>query len=341
MSKLATRRPRLSDVAREAGVSLGAASKALSQPDAVRQRTLIAVTQAVEKLGYIPSDSARALASRSTRLIGIVLPTINNPVFAAFVHDLQKELAASDYQLLALAHEYDLAVEGALVKRLVCRGVDGLILIGHDHDPATIDMLEKVELPYLLTWSTDELGARGSVGFSDRRAMHAVIDHLAALGHRSLGVLLGEAAHNERARWRLLGIEEAAEANGMVIVGVETVPLSIDGGRAGFRRLAPLTKGITALVCATDIVAAGALDAAKKSGIDVPRQLSITGFDDVEFAQLLTPALTTVHVPISDMAMHVSATILAIIAHRQVPDMIELPTSLVARESTAPALNQS
>ncbi len=341
MSKPTTGRPRLSDVAREAGVSLGAASKALSQPDAVRQRTLTTVRRAVEKLGYIPSDSARALASRSTRLIGIVLPTINNPVFAAFVHVLQKELAASDYQLLALAHEYDLAVEGTFVKRLIRRGVDGLILIGHDHDQTTIDMLEKVALPYLLTWSTDESVKRGLVGFSNRRAMHAVIDHLAALGHRSLGVLIGETAHSERARWRLIGIEEAAEANGMAITAVETVPLSIDGGRAGFHHLAPLSKGITALVCATDIVAAGALDAAKKSGVDVPRQLSITGFDDVDFAQLLTPALTTVHIPISDMATHVSATILAIIAHMPVPDMIELPTSLVPRESTAPALSPS
>jgi LacI family transcriptional regulator len=327
-------RPRLSDVAKEAGVSLGAASKALSHPTTVRPNTLAAVRKAVSKLGYIPSESGRALASQSTRLVGLVVPTINNPVFASFIHDLQKVLAGGSRQLLALAHEYDRATEAALVERLVGRRVDAMVLIGTDHDPSVIDLLERVRLPYLRVWSMDDAPESGVIGISNRNAMHPVIKHVAALGHRKIGVLGGDAVSNERTRWRLAGIREAAQEHHLTIVAEEAVPLTINGGREGFRRLDPLANGMTAVVCLTDIVAAGLLDAARQAGLDVPGDLSITGFDDIELAQLLSPPLTTVSTPISEMARRTGDCLMDMLSSHLLPRSILLGTSLVVRGST-------
>lgn len=333
------KRARLSDVAKEAGVSLGAASKALSHPEAVRAKTLTAVRAAVEKLGYVPSDAARALASRSTRMIGIVLPTINNPVYAAFTHDVQKLLVNAGYVLLALAHEYDREREVALIERLVQRRVDALILIGSDHAQRTIDLLAGMQVPYLFAWAADSLSSSGAIGFSNQAAMTDVAEHLASLGHGTIAVLTGETGTNERARWRLAAIEAAATRLGLSIAAVETVPLTIAGGRDGFRRLAPLERGATALVCTTDIVAAGALAAAREDGIRVPEQISITGFDDIDLAEILTPALTTIRAPIADMARTVSERITRMLAGDMSFPSITLPTSLVIRDSTGPGPN--
>lgn len=331
------RRARLSDVAKEAGVSLGAASKALSHPTEVRAKTLAAVRAAVEKLGYIPSDAARALASRSTRMVGIVLPTINNPVYAAFVHDVQKLLVDAGYLLLALAHEYDRDREIALIESLVQRRVDALILVGRDHSPRTIDLLATMRVPHLFAWTADDPAPQAVIGFSNRLAMAAIADHLATLGHRTIAVLTGETETNERARWRLAGIEEAAARRGMRIAAVETVALSVAGGREGLHRLAPLEQGITAVVCATDIVAAGALAAARDLAIDIPGELSITGFDDIDMAEILTPALTTVRAPIADMARAIGERVPLMLAGGSDFPSLTLPTSLMIRDSTGPA----
>ena len=328
------RRPRLLDVAIEAGVSLGAASKAMSRPSEVRPATLAAVSAAVDKLGYVASDRGRALATRQNGTVGIVLPTISNAVFANFVHVLQKSLWSSDHQLLVLSHEYDRDLEVAQVRRLVRRDVDALILVGTDHRRDTRDLLAKLRFPHLFTWSTDDACPERVIGFSNRKAMYAVIDHLAALGHRRIAVFGGVVSENERARWRLVGIREAAERAGIEIAVVRTIDLTIDAGRRAFDDLDPLAIGVTAIVCATDTLAAGALDAAKSRGIAVPGQLSISGFDDIEISSLLSPALTTIHAPVAEMAMLAGDTVRSMMAGGDPPSSVELPTSLVVRQST-------
>src|SRR6266404_4974817 len=119
-----SRRPRLADVARLAEVSLGSASRALSIPHAVKPQTLHRVRAAAEKLGYLPDGAARALAMGRSQTVGVVLPTVNNPIYADFVHALQKQLAGGGYYLLISAHEYDRAQERAQVERLLERGTN-------------------------------------------------------------------------------------------------------------------------------------------------------------------------------------------------------------------------
>ena len=332
-----SRRPRLADVARLAGVSIGAASKAMSAPGAVRPRTLAAVQAAVEQLGYIPSDAGRALASRSSRMVGVVMPTLYHPVYATFFHTLQNTLAEQDYLTAALSHDFDREKEIILIERLVRRGVDALILIGTDHDDRTIELLEKMRLPHLFSWSSDEAPPKGAIGFSNQTAMRQLVEHLAGLGHRRVAMINGDIQHNERARWRLKGVRDATDEHGMELVRVATVPLTITGGLEGYREIDPVSNRITALVCSTDLVAAGALHGARQDGVVVPDDMSITGFDDIEIAELLTPALTTVRIPVRELATRTGHAIVAMLRGEHVPPSHVLSTRLIARESSGPA----
>lgn len=335
----AARRPRLADVARLAEVSLGSASRALSTPQAVKPQTLQRVRAAAERLGYVPDGAARALAMGCSRTIGVVLPTINNPVYSDFVHALQKRLAASGYYLLISAHEYDREQERAQIEHLLQRGVDGLILVGTEQDPAVLARLEHVGRPYLFTWSADEAQGRASIGFSNRRAMQPVVRHLLELGHRRFAVLSGDPARNERARGRLAGIHETLAAAGIELPPqrVITVPFTIEGGRAGFRQALALSPRPTALVCTTDLLAAGALAEARDAGMAVPRRLSVTGVDDIQFAALLSPPLTTVHVPTGEIGRRAADSLLAALQRGAAAESAEVETRLVLRSSTAAA----
>ena len=308
----------------------------MTNPDAVRRKTLIAVRVAATELGYIPNASGRALASRRSMMIGVVLPTLDNPVYAAFVHNLQKTLIGSGYQLLALSHDYDRTIEHDLISRLIGRGVDAVILIGTDHDPETIALLDRTSTPYLFSWSSDEAPTAGSIGFSNRTAMSSVINHLYGLGHRVIAMLSGSPLHNERARGRLVGAHAAMAEMGLTLAAVVTVPLTIVGGRAGFGEALIAAPQATALVCTTDTIAAGALAAARDAGVRVPQDMSITGFDDIDLAEVVSPPLTTIRIPIAEIAAGTGTAIVAMLGGDATPLSRDLATCLVVRASSGP-----
>lgn len=331
-------RPRLVEVARLAGVSLGSASRALSSPDAVRSQTLRRVREAAERLGYVPDGAARALALRRSTMIGAVLPTINNPIFADFVQALQKALGRQGYHLLIAAHEYDLGDEVQIVERLVQRGIDGVVLIGTDHPAAVFRRIEQARLPYVCAWSIDEARAHPCVGISNRRAMHRVVRHLLDLGHREFAVISGQALNNERARARIDGIVDALTLADIQLKQDRIFhgAFSIEAGREGMRKVLALTPRPTAVICGTDLLAAGAMAEARAQGIAVPAQISISGFDDIEIAQLLEPPLTTLHVRTDEIGRLSGEYLLSAIQGTAAPSPLEIETAMVVRQSTGP-----
>ena len=322
-----------------AGVSLGSASRALSAPERVRPETLAQVRAAAARLGYLPDAAARALALGRTGCIGTVLPTVNNPIFSDFVQALQRETRAAGYQLLIAAHEYDREGEVAIVEGLLRRGVDGLVLVGTRHHPDVHRLIGAAGVPLLLTWSGDDTPASGCVGIHNRRAMQPVVQHLLGLGHRDFAVLSGDPAHNERARGRVDGVVDTLAAAGVRLPPANTIvcPFSVAGGREGLRRALALHPKPTAIVACTDQLAAGALAEARRMGVAVPAQLSITGFDDVEFAALLEPPLTTVRVPAADMGRLAARRLLESLQAGPDDKQVLLDTELVVRGSTGPA----
>jgi len=332
-------RPRLIDVAKLAGVSLGSASRALSAPLTVRESTLLRVQEAAERLHYVPDGAARALALRRSMTIGAVLPTVANPIYSNFVQSLQKSLARENYHLLISTHEYDTAEEASIVDRLVQRGIDGIVLIGTDHPDAVFRRIEQARLPCVCAWSVDEARSHTCVGISNRRAMHRVVRHLLDLGHRDFAVISGRTEQNERARARIDGIVDALSLAELSLPKSHIVhtSFSIDAGREAMRQVLALQPRPTAVICCTDTLAAGALAEARRQGVSIPSELSITGFDDIELVSLLEPPLTTLQVRTDEIGRLSGEHILAALKGNAPKAPVEIETRLVVRASTAAA----
>ncbi|GAW36221.1 catabolite control protein A [Roseovarius sp. A-2] len=291
--------PTLEDVARAAQVSTATVSRCLNTPDKVSELTRLRVMEAVSRLGYAPNFGARAMASRRTRTIGSVIPTMENAIFARGLQAFQEELRTLGYQLLVASSSYRQEVEAEQIRSLVARGADGIMLIGHDRAPQVTEFLYQRGLPVLVTWAYDPAQSAVSVGFDNRGAMRVLAEKTLDLGHREIAVITAPLADNDRARARVGGIRDAMTARGLSVARLPVIETDygIETGGDAFEALMQTHPRPTVVMCGNDVLAVGAVKRARALGLSVPGEVSITGFDDIDIASVVDPALTTVHVP--------------------------------------------
>jgi LacI family transcriptional regulator len=332
-----TRRPKpsLNDVAREAGVSIATVSRALSQPDLLRAETLERVRTVAQRLGYRPDRAARALASGRSSTVGVVIPTLNSPIFAATLQEMQRTLAEAGFQLLVASHEYDPAGEYAAIDKLFAHGIDGLVLVGGSRPDATWRLVEAAGVPVVQMWCGRREHA--CVGVDNHKAGVLAARHLLALGHVRIGVITGHRRHNDRQRERMRGIRETLAGAGvpMPAAYLTEQPLSVPGGRVGCGILLELAERPTAIIGAVDVIAIGAMAECRARGIAVPGQMSVAGIDNVELSAHVFPSLTTVDIPSTDIGAETARRMLSRIADAGPAEHLVLPIELVERHSTA------
>ncbi|WP_066455195.1 LacI family DNA-binding transcriptional regulator [Castellaniella caeni] len=324
-------RPTLADVARLAGVSLGSASRALSVPDRVKPKTLEAVHNAVAQLGYIRDGAARALASRRSQTIAAVYPTLNNPIFAHSTHSIQQTLWAQGYQLLIVSHEYHTETEVSLIRATLEKGVDGIIMVGTDHEDAVFSLLRQYKLPYVLTWSVDGSQHPYCVGISNFDAAYQLARLALGKGHTRLGICGGTIVGNERARYRRAGILAAVHEAGLTIPAEWIIEhaFSYEGGRQAIRHIWQMSPRPTVVLFGTDLQAMGALHECRRLGIRVPDDISLIGFDGLEEAAMMQPELTTIRIPDSDIGTRAAHIIVDLLADLPVPPQQPLRPTLI------------
>ncbi|MDW5375425.1 LacI family DNA-binding transcriptional regulator [Halomonas sp. HP20-15] len=328
----------LEDVAREAGVSTASVSRVLNRAPHVSERLRLKVETAVDRLGYVPDGTARALASRRIGAIGALVPTLDNPVFSAMIDSLERRLKQYDCRLLIATYRYSLAEEVESLRTLIQQGIDGAVLIGHDHLPATLRLFQQYELPYLTCWHSEEDPDWPSIGFDNAAPARGLAEHLVALGHCNIGVVTAPVEGNDRARARLQGFRQAIEAAGHTLPDdhVVTVEYGIEEGAAAFAKLMRLAPRPTAILCGNDVLAFGVMFAAQRAGIAIPEQLSVTGFDDLTQARFMQPALTTVATPADEVGRLVADALVTRIQGQATPHRQVLEARVVLRDSTAP-----
>lgn len=327
--------PTLEDVAKAAGVSTATVSRCLNTPDRVVERTRKKVMSAVEALGYAPNFAARVMAAKRSNTIGAIIPTMENAIFARGLQAFQDELYRHGYTLIVASSAYQPDIESEQVRTLVSRGADGLLLIGHDRDPGLYDFLENQNVPSLVAWTYDANGVRPSVGFDNRKAMKALMDEVLRLGHRRIAVISGVTEGNDRARQRLEGIRDALDGAGQNTADLRIVESSYDteNGARAFETLMSEAPRPTAVICGNDVLGVGAIGRARELGIDVPGEVSITGFDDLELATIVSPQLTTVRVPHRQMGASAARTLIDMVETKGDGVPIELETTVELRAS--------
>ena len=329
---------RLSDVAKRAGCSAATVSRVLNKPDRVNPDVRKRVDIAIEELGYLRNGAARALRSRRTRTIGAIIPTLDHAIYAHLLSALQACTSEHGYSLLVTTSGFQIEQELRQARLLVERGAEGIVLVGHTHSEALYAALETNGIPFVNTYTYKPESPHASVGFDNRAAARQIVDYLIDLGHRDFAIMVGFQKDNDRVKDRVAGALDAIAARRIATVAPVVVeePYSIEGGREGLRRILGSGPGPTAIVCGSDVLAFGAIIECDSMGVAVPQQVSIVGFDDLEFAAHLRPPLTTIRVPAAEMGRRAGELLIAHIGGQPHAAHYPLETNLILRRSTAP-----
>lgn len=331
--------PRAADVARLAGCSTATVSRVQNLPHLVSEATRTRVEQAIRALSYLPNSAARALRSERTRLIGAIIPTLNHAIHAGFAQAAQSRLARDGHSLVVATSEYSLDQEVEQVSRLVSAGVDGLILVGTQHRGEIYELLDAGHVPHINTYVFDADSPHPCVGIDNARGTYDIVAYLHELGHRRFGAISATLGENDRARDRVAGVRAALAERGLSLPPAAIVQrgYTIANGREGFRILRSLPAPPTAILCGNDVLALGALIECREMGLSAPGDVSITGFDNLDFAPHVSPGLTTMAVPAWDMGRKAASYILDTLHNLPTLPKIRLEPSLIVRGSTGPA----
>lgn len=329
--------PTLEDVASAAGVSTATVSRCLNEPGKVSEKTRERVMQAVSNLNYSPNFGARAIAANRTGIFGAVIPTMENAIFARGIEAFQKALVEKNATTLVASSGYDPEHEAVLIRTMVARGADGLLLIGTERRPEVYEFLSSRNIPTVVAWACSADKSQSYVGFDNRAASERLVARAISMGHRSFACVSAPTGTNDRARDRVLGAQQAITGAGLDATAMPVIETdySIENGREAFRQIAATAALPSLVICGNDVLAVGAIQAAKAAGLSVPEDVSIIGFDDIELATVISPALTTVHVPHRQMGQIAGDTLYSLVKDTAEPIRIELETRLVERQSLA------
>lgn len=281
----------LHDVAREAGVSLITASRALGNPALVSEKTIARVRQAVDATGYIPNLLAGGLKSRRSLMVAALVPAISVAQFLPTVQALTETLSAAGYQLILGQTGYDHSREEALLNTMISRRPDGIVVTGLVHSPAARERLRRSGIPVVETWDLSEQPVDMLVGFSHVKVGSAIAAYFLSRGWQRVGIATGD---DHRGALRCEGF--AATMGRQVPTAIVPAPSSLALGRRALTELRRQDPALQAIYCSSDALAQGVLAEAQARGIRVPQDLAVCGFGNADFAAHMQPSLTTVHV---------------------------------------------
>jgi LacI family transcriptional regulator len=334
-----SRSVKVADVARLAGVSTGSVSRALNEPHKVSARVRSAVLKAVAELDWVPHGAGKALASLRTKTIGAIIPTLANPNLANTMNALQQRLMEAGYILLIGCSEYDPEQAFVQARKMVERGIDGLVLLGENYPEPLWALVTKQRIPYVVTYGFQRASRHPSVGFDNYRAFVRLTNYVLDLGHRRIAMIAQHPANNDRAAARLAGTLDTLRGKKIELLPGHLTERewTLAEGRAGLRDILQAAPRPTAVICANDFLAVGAILESQALGLDVPRDLSIVGCDDAEISAHLSPGLTTLRVPTAEIGRLTADHLLGKVSGAS-PVSVELDLELIVRASAAPPL---
>ncbi|MFB8763465.1 LacI family DNA-binding transcriptional regulator [Nocardiopsis alba] len=330
--------PRLADIARHAGVSEATVSRVLNDKPGVGGDTRKAVLTALDVLGY---ERPARLRQRSAGLVGMVTPELDNPVFPMFAQAAESALAQRGYTPVLCTQTPGGISEDEYVELLLERNVSGILFVSGKHADTSASheryqALVSRRLPIVLVNGYADAIPAAFISADDREAGRLAVDHLVALGHTRIGFTSGPERYVP-VRRKLEGFHRALAEHGLDGDGlVELSLFGVEGGHAAAVRL--IERGVTAMVCGSDLMALGAIRAARQRGLRVPRDFSVVGYDDSQLIAFTDPPLTTVRQPVTAMAMAAARALCDEIAGHPVSHTEYLfDPELVVRGSTAVA----
>ncbi|MCV9952373.1 LacI family DNA-binding transcriptional regulator [Paenibacillus sp. BT-177] len=324
------------EVAKQAGVSVATVSKVINNYSDVSSKTRNKVNKAIELLNYQPNVVARSLVKKRSWTVGMfLLDFFTNPFISELLDGLRKSLEDSGYDLLFLSPNLS-NPDYTFTKHCISRNVDGVVMFGVDRTNQNFLDLLQAEMPTMMI-DTDLLGPRtGYVTADNRRGAYLGVQHLVELGHKriafisgDLGCLVGQT--------RFSGYQEGLRSNDLPYYDqyVEVEKYSIEGGYKAMKRLLQLPEAPSGVICSSDYMATGAIEAIREIGMRVPDHISVVGFDNTFYAELSMPKLTTINQNITLMGMKAGEHLIRMIENPDYSPPTEIvPANLIVRDST-------
>jgi len=331
----------LEDVAQRARVSPATVSRVLNNLGVVKSSTRARVLKAIEELKYYPNVHARALAGGVSRTLGLIVSNLENPFFLDIFRVLEQEAHANGYEVLVANTDYDLQWQNSSVRLMLGRRVAGLALVVSEIDPSVLDELEERKIRTVVY----DVGSprRGilSIKSNYRKGVERVAEYLRSLGHKKIAFVGHHTTLGPLSDRRTTFIEVMQSYGPEVQFATVADSDDYGGGRRSVQQLYSSNFQPTAIICVNDFMATGVLRQLRDMGIDVPGQVSVTGFDNITLSEIVYPALTTLHIPRDQIGRQIFASLTAPKTSPKVPQEIVITPELVVRESTGRAPTKS
>jgi LacI family transcriptional regulator len=332
-------RATIRDVARQAGVSVATVSRVLNGRPDVATQTREAVLRVVREQGFSTNRNARALSAGRTGLVGMMLPFVHLEYFGRFLSGASEALYEQDMRIVVCPTLHEHQREATLLERLMQGTTDGALLLLTTESSDELQALRTQSYPFVVLDPRKPLDdGIPAVSAAHWAGAKAATDHLLSLGHRRIAAITGP--HGWVATVDRLDGYQAALAGAGVLPAAELVArgnFTTESGHAATLALLDLEEPPTAIFAFNDEMAIGTLQAARERGLRLPEDLSIVGFDDLEHAAIVSPALTTVRQPLAEMGRMAVSLLIRLLDNQRLEALnVELATRLVVRESTAP-----
>jgi LacI family transcriptional regulator len=323
------------DVARESGVSYSTVSRVLNGYEYVKESTRRRVLEAAERLGYVANVQARSLAGGHSRIVGLLVPGLDNDYIGEIIRGIDEELARNDYDLMLYTTHRRVGKESEYVKMIANGLTDGLLLVVPLIPSTYVDILHQQRFPYVLIDQSENGDTSSVVNATNWQGAYDATRYLVELGHRRIGFISG-----------LMQISSAVERLEGYKSALDDSQISFDealvkqgnfwqpSGYAAAQELLRLESPPSAIFSSNDLMAFGAMQAIRDAGLDIPGDISIIGFDDIPMASMVHPKLTTVYQPLDQMGRVAAKLLLEQIEDPQKPARrITLGTQLIIRDS--------
>lgn len=320
------KKPTLKDVAREAGVAVSTVSYVINNSSPISKEVKKRVFDVIEKLGYLPNSSAKAMRTGKSLAIGLILPDLGNPFFPELAQSVENTAREYGYSTFLVDTDISREIEKEAIERLIQRGVDGIVWFPTTQEDTMAPYA--AEIPVVVM--DRSLGNYDTVTPNHRKGGELQAEFLLQQGHRRIGMITGPLSVDNM-KLRRDGFIDRIEGAGEILWEIEN-PFSMTLAPSVIDKL--LQGNVTAVVAGNDMIAIGAIRELDKAGISVPEQVSILGFDDIPWGKWISPPLTTIRMPLAELGSEAVHFLLRRVENSAAPTRnLTIDVELVVRES--------
>lgn len=319
----------IKDVAKKAGVSIASVSRYINKIDNISLKTAEKIEGAIKELNFRPNSIGRSLRTGKSKLIGVMIPSLSNPVFSDAITGIQSFARKEGYTTLITNTEYNLSNEEKMIETLLSNGVDGLILtVSNESNNSLLDKLDKENIPYVLLYNTTNKANRSVVSIDNWKASQEVAKVFLELGHISFAMISISQNLSDRAALRQKAFKNYLDKKGikkLKTIEINSLNINLEDE---LKSIYTKKDYPTALFCSNDLIALNVINILKKFNIKVPDDVSVIGFDGINIAELIQPTLSTVLQNSTQLGKKSFELLLSHINENTEPKVIYLPYKL-------------